>query len=166
MLLAEQGLQKKERCCATNYVGQHTAHMYKLNLMIRLTRGVWCSLRFTMRRMDQWSKRTSSMCTLDCMSPRLCFRVDISKKILNAHWMHIECTLNAHWLCWLCSCSNAILGAVQTIVLSALCSGSVLCQGQDYKIFDEILVNAADNFVRDNSQTYVKAPSWSDEKEA
>eukprot|EP00434_Breviolum_minutum_P017321 symbB.v1.2.015289.t1/scaffold1134.1/size135964/1 len=25
-----------------------------------------------------------------------------------------------------------------------------------YKIFDEILVNAADNFVRDNSQTYVK----------
>lgn len=26
-----------------------------------------------------------------------------------------------------------------------------------YKIFDEILVNAADNFVRDNSQTYVKA---------
>jgi hypothetical protein len=98
MLLAEQGLQKKERCCATNYVGQHTAHMYKLNLMIRLTRGVWCSLRFTMRRMDQWSKRTSSMCTLDCMSPRLCFRVDISKKILNAHWMHIECTLNAHWM--------------------------------------------------------------------
>lgn len=47
------------------------------------------------------------------------------------YWMHIECTLNAHWLCWLCSCSNAILGAVQTIVLSALCSGSVLCQGQD-----------------------------------
>ena len=63
-----------------------------------MTRGVWCSLRFTMRRMDQWSKRTSSMCTLDCMSPRLCFRVDISKKILNAHWMHIECTLNAHWM--------------------------------------------------------------------
>lgn len=28
-----------------------------------------------------------------------------------------------------------------------------------YKIFDEILVNAADNFVRDNSQTYVKAPT-------
>ncbi len=28
-----------------------------------------------------------------------------------------------------------------------------------YKIFDEILVNAADNFIRDNSQTYVKAPT-------
>ena len=25
-----------------------------------------------------------------------------------------------------------------------------------YKIFDEILVNAADNYVRDNSQTYIK----------
>ena len=91
MLLAEQGPQKKERYCATNYLGQRAAHIYKLNLMIRMSRGVWCSLRFTMRRMDQWSKRTSSMCSLDFMSPRLRFRVS------RRYWMHIEC-----------SCSNAI----------------------------------------------------------
>lgn len=89
MLLAEQGLQKKERCCATNYVGQHTAHMYKLNLMIRH---------------DSWS----------LMQPQVYNEKDGSVEQKNLQYVHlglyvsttllpsghleedIECTLNAH----------------------------------------------------------------------